>query len=110
MVLPTAFADTPEEAKAALLPFEDCPAIGKCLLRAPIKPVVFEELFDGSGALWPEGMRNRVKAIFSNSNPGELVRAISQHMTKAPSPTTLMLFALFTGPDVPAPLPNAPFP
>jgi FAD/FMN-containing dehydrogenase len=107
LVSPTVFADTAEEAKAALLPFEDCPAIGKCLLRTPIKAVVFEELFDASGALWPEGLRNRVKAIFSNSNPGELVRALSQHITKAPSPITLILFALFTGPNVPASLPNA---
>ena len=49
-------------------------------------------------------MRNRVKAIFSNSNPGELVQAVCQHMTKAPSQTTLVLFAIFTGPNVPAPL------
>ena len=52
-------------------------------------------------------MRNRVKAIFSNADPGELVQAVSQHMAKAPSPMTLILFAIFTGPNVPAPLPNA---
>ena len=107
LVSATVFADTAEEAKTALKPLEDCPATGKCLLQTPIKPVVFEELFDASGALWPEGLRNRVKAIFSNTNPGELVRAVSEHMTKAPSPTTLILFAIFTGPNVPAPLPNS---
>jgi hypothetical protein len=52
-------------------------------------------------------MRSRVKAIFSNSNPGELVQAVCQHMTKAPSQTTVVLFVIFTGPNVPAPLPNA---
>ena len=107
MVSPAVFADSAEEAKAALQPFEDCPAIDRCLMQTPIKPLVFDEMFDASGALWPEGMRNRVKAIFSNSNPGEIVRAVSQHMTKAPSATTLVLFAIFTGPNVPAPLPNA---
>jgi hypothetical protein len=107
MVSSVAFADSTEEAKAALLPFEDCPAIGKCLMQAPIKPLIFEEMFDASGALWPEGMRNRVKAIFSNSNPGEIVRALGQHLTKAPSATTLILFTIFTGPKVLAPLPNA---
>jgi FAD/FMN-containing dehydrogenase len=107
LVSATVFADSPEDAKAALKPLDDCPVIGKCLLQIPAKPVVFDELFDASGALWPEGLRNRVKAIFSNSNPGELVKAVSQHMTKAPSQTTLVLFVIFTGPNVPAPLPNA---
>jgi FAD/FMN-containing dehydrogenase len=107
LVSATVFADSAEEAKAALKPLNDCPSIGKCLLQTPAKPVVFEELFDASGALWPEGMRSRVKAIFSNANPGELVQAVCRHLTKAPSQTTLVLFAIFTGPNVPAPLPNA---
>ena len=64
MVSPAVFADSAEEAKAALQPFADCSAIGRCLLQTPIKPLVFEEMFDASGVLWPEGMRNRVKAIF----------------------------------------------
>jgi FAD/FMN-containing dehydrogenase len=107
LVSATVFADSAEDAKAALKPLDDCPVLGKCLLQTPAKPVVFDELFDASGALWPEGLRNRVKAIFSNSNPGELVKAVSEHMTKAPSQTTLILFAIFTGPNVPAPLPHA---
>jgi FAD binding domain len=107
MISATVFADSAEEAKTALKPLDDCPAIEKCLLQTPAKPVTFGDLFDASAALWPEGLRNRVKAIFSNANPGELVQAVSQHMSKAPSPTTLVLFAIFTGPNVPAPLPNA---
>ena len=107
LVSATVFADSAEDAKAALEPLNGCPAIGKCLLQTSAQPVVFEELFDASGAIWPEGMRSRVKAIFSNSNPGELVQAVCQHMTKAPSQTTVVLFAIFTGPNVPAPLPNA---
>jgi FAD/FMN-containing dehydrogenase len=107
LVSATVFADSAEEAKVDLKPLDDCPAIGKCLWQTSAKPVVFDELFDASGALWPEGMRSRVKAIFSNSNPAELVQSVCQHMTKSPSPTTLVLFAIFTGPNVPAPLPNA---
>ncbi len=107
MVSATVFEDSAEAAQAALKPLDNCPAIERCLWQTPAKPVVFEELFDASGALWPEGMRNRVKAIFSNSNPGEIVQAVSQHMAKAPSLTTLVLFAIFTGPNVPASLPNA---
>jgi FAD/FMN-containing dehydrogenase len=107
LVSATVFAESIDEAQMALRPLEGCPAIGKCLLQTQTTPVLFDQLFDASGALWPEGLRNRVKAIFSNASPGELVQALSQHMTKAPSPTTLVLFAIFTGPNVPAALSKA---
>jgi len=31
----------------------------------------------------------------------------SAHITRSPSPTTVVFFAIFTGPNVPAPLPDA---
>lgn len=101
MVTASAFEDTPEAAKAVLKPLEDCPI--KSLSSSFATPLVFEQLFDASGALWPEGMRSRVEATFSNTSPGELVRAIADHMEKTPSPTTVLLFTIFTGPNVPAP-------
>jgi len=107
MVTGAAFADTPEEAKASLQPLESCPI--KCLSGSFATPLVFEQLFDASGVLWPEGVRARVEATFSDSSPGEMVKAIRAHMTKAPSPTTVVLFTIFTGPNVPHPLPNAAY-
>ncbi|MGE0418506.1 MAG: hypothetical protein AB7O80_17025, partial [Acetobacteraceae bacterium] len=100
MVTGAAFEDTPDAARLALQPLE----------RAPITPLSrsfatqfnFEQLFDFSGALWPEGVRARVEATFSNRSPGEMMRAILPLLPSAPSPTTVFLFTIFCGPDVPA--------
>lgn len=105
MVTGAAFADTPEEARASLQPLEECPI--KCIARSFATPFVFEQLFDASGALWPENTRARVEATFSNSSPGDLAKAVAAQMEKAPSATSLILFTIFTGPNVPAPLPDA---
>jgi hypothetical protein len=102
MVTATAFTDSAEDAKTLLQPLEDCPFISRCLSRSFATPLVFEQLFDFSGALWPDGLRNRVEATFSNSSPNELVSAVASHFKKSPSPITLILFVIFTGPNVPA--------
>ncbi len=107
MVTGAAFADTPEEAMASLQPLEKGPV--ECLSGSFASPLVFEQLFDASGALWPEGVRARVEATFSNSSPGDMVKAIRDHMGNAPSPTTVVLFTIFAGPNCPAPLPNAAY-
>lgn len=104
MVTGAAFEDTPESAKAALQPLEGCPV--RPLSSSFATPLVFEQLFDASGALWPEGVRARVEATFSNTNPGEMMRAVSGILQKAPSPTTVFLFTIFCGPNVPAPHKN----
>jgi FAD/FMN-containing dehydrogenase len=102
MVTATAFTDSAEEAQTMLKPLEDCPFLDKSLSRSFAAPLVFEKMFDLSGALWPEGLRNRVEATFSNTSPGKLVKAVAVHMTKCPSPITVILFVIFTGPNVPA--------
>jgi FAD/FMN-containing dehydrogenase len=99
MVTATAFANTGDEAMANLQPLEDAPA--RPLQRIFATPLSFEQLFDGSGALWPEGLRNRVEATFSNASPLELVRAVAPHIETSPSPLTLALFVFFTGPHAP---------
>jgi FAD/FMN-containing dehydrogenase len=109
MVTGVAFADSVDEAKASLLALENGPLATKCLDSSFAVPLVFEELFDISGALWPEGMRSRVEAAFSNAGAAELVNAVRTHLMRAPSPTSLVLFTIFTGPNVPAPLPDAAF-
>ena len=109
MVTATAFSDSPEEAKTILKPLDDCPFLDKCLSRSFATPLVFEKMFDLSGALWPEGLRNRVEATFSNTSPGELTKAVAAHMTQCPSPITVILFVIFTGPNVPAAHPDAAY-
>src|SRR5258705_2268421 len=69
MVTGAAFADSPEEAKARLKPLEAFPLLSECLSSSFATPIVFEQMFDASGALWPEGLRNRVEATFSNTSP-----------------------------------------
>jgi len=101
MVTGTAFEDTAAAAKAALRPLDDCPVAP--LSRAEAAPVDFEALFDASGALWPEGVRARVEAAFSDASPGAMMAAILPLLARAPSPTTVFLFTIFCGPDVPAP-------
>jgi len=36
-----------------LKPLEACPFLDKCLSRSFATPLVFEKMFDLSGALWP---------------------------------------------------------
>ncbi len=99
MVTGGAFADTADEAKAILQPLEAAPV--KPLSSSFAKPLVFDELFDASGALWPEGVRATVEATFSNADPGELAKLIRSQLEVAPSPTTVFLYTIFCGPDVP---------
>jgi FAD/FMN-containing dehydrogenase len=109
MITATAFAETPEEAKRALDPLEKCPLLSKCLSKTVCKPTNFEQLFDASGALWPPQLRNQVDAMFSNAKLPELFGAVVDHFLAAPSKLGLLLFAVFTGKDVPAKLPEAAF-
>jgi len=108
-VTATIFADSAEEVKSALKPLDECPIIEKCLSKTIAEPSNFEALFDASGALWPADHRNQVDAVFSNSRLADLVNAVRDHFLKSPSPTTLIMFAIFTGPHIPAPLPDAAF-
>jgi hypothetical protein len=81
---------------------DTCPVINKCLSKSVNQPSDFEGLFDASGALWPENMRNQVEAMFSNSNPAEIFAATAEHFKKCPSAATVFMFAVFTGPNVPS--------
>ena len=109
LVTATVFADSTEESGSALKPLDDCPIIEKCLARTTAEPNTFETLFDASGAMWPAGHRCQVEAMFSNSNLADVFKALRDHFIKTPSPATLIMYAIFTGPDIPAPLPEAAF-
>jgi FAD/FMN-containing dehydrogenase len=109
MVTATIFADSTEEAKSSLKPLDGCPIIDKCLSKTTSKPCDFEALFDASGALWPADHHNHVDAVFSNSKLADIFNAVRDHFLETPSPTTLIMFAIYTGPNIPAPLPDAAF-
>jgi FAD/FMN-containing dehydrogenase len=105
LVSATSFAETAEQAKAELALLDSCPLFGKKLAWTPPAPVTFEQLFDASGAVWPEGLRARAESVFYQAKVDDVVRAVSEHFTKAPSPITVLLFAVMTGPNLP-PDPN----
>jgi FAD/FMN-containing dehydrogenase len=106
MVTATMFADTPEEAKTALRALDGCPILDKCLKKSVAEPTNFEMLFDASGALWPGNLRNNVDALFSNANVADLFKRVQEHALKCPSPKSVLMFAIYTGPDVPVPTPK----
>jgi FAD/FMN-containing dehydrogenase len=107
LVTATAFADSEAEARAALEPLDACPV--EALDKSGPEETDFPALFDLSGSMWPEDQRAQVDAMFHDSSAGELVRATGEHFRNSPSATTLVLFSIYTGSNVPAPLPDAAF-
>ena len=108
MVTATAFADSEQDAISALQPLRECP-VAEPIAASGAERTDFPSLFDLSGSMWPEGQRSQVDAMYFDTSPAELVAATRDRFLETPSETTLLLFALFTGPDVPAPLPDAAF-
>ncbi len=101
LVTAVAFAESMDAGRRQLAPLDAPPAAP--LSREVAVRLDFPQLFATSGALWPEGQRSRVEARYSNASAGDLARAVADLMARAPSPTTLVLFTLFTGPDAAAP-------
>lgn len=66
--------------------------------------MTFEQLFDASGALWPSGLRCNVDAMFSDENLATVVASVKEHYKTHESPSTVVMFAVFTGKNVPEPL------
>lgn len=108
LVTATAFADSEGEARSVLEPLQACP-VAEPLASSAAEPTDFPSLFDLSGSMWPEFLRSQVDAMYYNTNLAELVGAMREHFMSAPSETTLVLFAVFTGPNVPGPPPDAAF-
>ncbi|MGH1588067.1 hypothetical protein ACRBEV_06540 [Methylobacterium phyllosphaerae] len=101
MVTATAFEEDADAARTALQPLDDAPV--KPLSRSGPTPLDFEQLFDASGALFPEEVRARVEATYSNHSPGAVMAAIQSLWRSAPSETSVFLLTIFCGPNVPRP-------
>lgn len=78
--------------------------------KSVAQPTTFEALFDASGALWPEGLRSQVDALFYNAPLAEIIAATKDHVQTAPSPKTVFMFAIFTGAAPRPPRQTRPFP
>ena len=95
----TAFLDTEREATAALGLLESCPVAHESLKRDLNQANSFEGLLDLGGMLWPERHRYAADTIWSNSPPGELLAIAREHFMRAPSPKSLAVCVISTGPQ-----------
>lgn len=102
----TCFADSEDEARTRLKPFDDMPFMDKCLSKSIMDKFTFENLFDISGSIFPEHGRNEVNAMFSDSKFADIMNAVTPHFVKTPSKHTVLMYAIFTGPNVPQPTPK----
>ena len=110
MVTATMFADSSEEAQAALGLLDGCPLIDRCLSRSAAQPTNFEVLSDASGALWPDKLRCKVDALFFNAPLADVFEATKDHFLTAPSAKTVFMLAVYTGAGgAPATPPDASF-
>jgi FAD/FMN-containing dehydrogenase len=94
----TAFADSLEEATAALAHLETCPAAGRALERRVDQPTPFEALLDALGTRFPEGRRYAADALWSEADPAEVLRTLGEHVVRAPSPGSFVLASIAAGP------------
>jgi hypothetical protein len=97
MITATAFANEIAEAADGLALLENGPLRHECLIKSISQPTNFTQLFDLSGSMWPPNLRSRVETLWSNSSPGDILVATREHFVRAPSPATVMLFALYPG-------------
>jgi FAD/FMN-containing dehydrogenase len=109
LVTASIFEDDFGQAQKAAAMLEKCPVIEKCLQKTVCEPTDFEKLFDASGALWPENLRNKVDSAFSNATVTEIIEVAREHTENAPSDLTVVMWAIFTGPNIPEPQKDAAF-
>ncbi|HEV2098547.1 MAG TPA: FAD-binding oxidoreductase [Stellaceae bacterium] len=97
MVTANAFVETEAAAHAALQPLADGLLEAGCLARRIEEPTPFETLFALSGSLWPEGLRYHAELMWSHRSVADILVALRDHFVAAPSPETVILFALYGG-------------
>ena len=81
----------------------------RCLERQFSDASSFPAIFDASGALWPENLRNSVDAMFSDAPLGSVFSSIADHYRTCPSELTVLMFAIYTGGQAPATPADAAF-
>lgn len=109
LITASTFANTPEEAKAAVELLEQNPLIDRCLDRQFDVPSSFPELFKASGDLWPEHLRNSVDAMFSDRPLDEVFSKVADHYQSCPSDLNVLMFAVYTGGHGPKPPTDSSF-
>jgi FAD/FMN-containing dehydrogenase len=86
LVTGLALADSPEEARAALAPFADCPHLDRATIRVEAQPTTFAEQLAGQRAANPEQHRYLVDNAWLSGPPERVVPAMRRLFTEPPVP------------------------
>jgi FAD/FMN-containing dehydrogenase len=105
----TAFLDTPSGAIETLRLLETAPLAHECLHKEVNQPTPMDTLHDMGAVLWPERHRYRADTIWSDSPPAQLLATVRDQFLRAPSPKSLAVCVLATGPEHGTALPDAAF-
>ncbi len=97
LVSAVAFANSKEKGTAALRLLEKEELLKKCLSKSINEATNFEKLSDLSGATWPERHRNLCENQCSKANPVDILMALRDKITDAPSPQSVIVFCQSTG-------------
>ena len=104
----TAFLDTQAAAVETLRLLEESPLAEACLQREVNQPTSIAVLHEMGAMLWPERHRYLADTLWSDSPPAQLLATVRDHFLRAPSPKSLAVCVLATGPESAA-LPDAAF-
>ncbi|GGW65448.1 FAD-binding oxidoreductase [Streptomyces xantholiticus] len=91
----TAFARTRHEAVRCLEPLRACPFAERALFRQVDEPKTFEDLYGTSSGFWPQGHRNMVDTLWSDTGHETLLPALAASVTHAPSERSLVIAPLW---------------
>ncbi|MBS2006084.1 MAG: FAD-binding oxidoreductase [Cyanobacteria bacterium SZAS TMP-1] len=98
MIAAVVFGSTKEESEAALAVLESGAMPKKALAKTLNEATNFAKLADLSGAAWPENHRNLCENQCSKANPVDILMALRDKFTQAPSPKSVIVFCQSTGP------------
>ncbi len=105
----TAFLDTSSEAVETLALLEGGPLADACLQKEVNQATPIAALHEMGAMLWPERHRYRADTLWSDSPAAPLLARVRDHFLLAPSPKSLAVCVLATGPESAAALPDAAF-
>ena len=86
VVTATAFADSADEAAAALSPLEGSPVLDRALSRKVNSPSPFDVLFRDFGGLWREGRRYASDNVWADADFTDILPRLRARLRESPSP------------------------
>jgi FAD/FMN-containing dehydrogenase len=103
----TAFTASPDETRQVLASLDTFPMRGQALRSFRADSLTFEALYEIRDAAYPPGFRYAADSLFSSAPPVPTIATLAEHIVRAPSPTSHILFVLPRAPIPEAPAPGA---